>query len=84
MRLIEILGPGCRRCEQATKEVAAVVERIGIGARVVHVTDPVEIASRGLLFDVPGIAIDGVVVSRGRVPSRSQIERWLATDGTVR
>jgi small redox-active disulfide protein 2 len=83
MRLIEILGPGCRRCDQATKDVVAVVERTGVDARVVHVIDPVEIATRGLLFDVPGIAIDGVIVSRGRVPSRSQIERWLSTE-TVR
>ena len=80
MRLIEILGPGCRRCEQVTKDVAAVVERTGIEARVVHVTDPAEIATRGFLFDVPGIAIDGVVVSRGRVPSRRELEGWLATE----
>jgi len=80
MRLIEILGPGCRRCEQATKDVVAVVERTGIEARVVHVTDPAEIATRGLLFDVPGVAIAGGIVSRGRGASRSQIERWLATE----
>jgi len=38
------------------------------------------IATRGFLFDSPGIAIDGVVVSRGRVPSRRELEGWLATE----
>jgi small redox-active disulfide protein 2 len=80
MRLIEILGPGCRRCDQATTDAVAAVERMGIDARVVHVSDPAVIATRGLLFDVPGIAIDGVLVSRGRVPSRRDIERWLSTE----
>ncbi len=80
MRLIEILGPGCRRCDQATNDVVAVVERMGIDASVIHVSDPAAIATRGLLFDVPGIAIDGVLVSRGRVPSRRDIERWLSPE----
>jgi small redox-active disulfide protein 2 len=80
MRLIEILGPGCRRCDQATKDVVAVVEQMGIDVRVVHISDPAVIASRGLLFDIPGIAIDGVLVSRGRVPSRRDVERWLSTE----
>lgn len=79
MRLIE-MGPGCPRCHQATKDILTVVARQGVNARVVHVTDPAEIVARGLLFDVPGIAVDGLLVSRGRVPSRRDIERWLSTE----
>lgn len=78
MRLIEIFGPGCSRCDRAAKGVAAVVDRLQIDARVVHVADPAAIVGHGLLFDVPGVAVDGVLVSRGRVPSQREIERWLA------
>lgn len=77
MRVIEILGPGCPRCEKTTAEIRAVVDRAGINAEIRHVTDPFEIAARGVLFSVPVVLIDGILVARGRVPSRREIEQWL-------
>jgi small redox-active disulfide protein 2 len=77
VRVIEILGPGCRQCERATSEIREVMDRSKIDAEVRHVTDPFEIVTRGVLFTVPVVLIDGVVMSRGRVPSRTEIERWL-------
>ena len=77
MHVIEVLGPGCRRCEHTTAEIRAVVDGTHIEAEVRHVTDPFEIVARGVLFTVPVVLVDGVVVSRGRVPSRREIERWL-------
>lgn len=82
MRLIEILGPGCPRCDKTTAEIREVVDRLGCDAEVRHVTDPFEIVARGVLFAIPAVLIDGVLVSRGRVPSRHEIERWLA-DGSA-
>lgn len=72
-----LAGPGCRQCERATAEIRAVVDRAQIDAEVRHVTDPFEIVARGVLFSVPVVLVDGVLVSRGRVPSRKEIERWL-------
>jgi small redox-active disulfide protein 2 len=77
MRVIEILGPGCRRCERTTAEIRAVVDRTSIDVEVRHVTDPAEIVARGVLFSIPVVLLDGVLMSRGRVPSRREIERWL-------
>lgn len=77
MRVIEILGPGCRLCEKTTAEVRAVVDRARIDAELRHVTDPAEIVARGALFSIPVVLVDGILVSRGRVPSRQEIERWL-------
>jgi len=77
MRLFEVLGPGCPRCDKATAEIRAVVDRDGCDAEVRHVTDPFEIVARGALFSIPVVLVDGVLVSRGRVPSRKEIERWL-------
>ena len=77
MRVIEILGPGCARCEKTTAEIRAVVDRAQIDAEVRHVTEPFEMVARGVLFSVPVVLVDGVLVSRGRVPSRQEIERWL-------
>jgi small redox-active disulfide protein 2 len=83
MRLVEVLGPGCPRCEKTTAEIRAVVDRAHVDVEVRHVTDPSEIVLRGALFALPVVLIDGVLVSRGRVPSRKDIERWLDVPSTA-
>ena len=76
MRVIEVLGPGCQKCQCTEKVVREVVASTGIEAEVRHVTDYTEIASRGVLA-TPGLVIDGVVVLAGRVPPREQVAGWL-------
>jgi small redox-active disulfide protein 2 len=83
MRLVEVLGPGCPRCEKTTAEIRAVVDRARVDVEVRHVTDPSQIVLRGALFALPVVLIDGVLVSRGRVPSRKDIERWLDVPSTA-
>ena len=41
-----------------------------------HITDDAEIALRGVM-STPALAIDGVVVLAGRVPTRVQVADWL-------
>jgi small redox-active disulfide protein 2 len=77
MRLIEVLGPGCSRCERTASEIRAAVDRAGLDVEVRHVTDPAEIVARGVLFSIPVVLIDQVLVSRGRVPTRQEVEQWL-------
>ena len=77
MRVIEILGPGCARCEKTTAEIRAVVDRAGIDAEIRHVIDPFEIVARGVFFSIPVVLVDGVLESRG-APSRREIEQWLS------
>lgn len=76
MHVIEVLGSGCQKCQYTEKIVREVVDAAGIEAEIRHVTDYAEIASRGVM-STPGLVIDGVVVSDGRVPTREQVETWL-------
>jgi len=76
MRVIEVLGPGCQKCQHVESVVREVVEAAGIDADVRHVTDYAEIAQYGVL-STPGLVIDGQVVVAGRVPTREQVEGWL-------
>lgn len=72
--LIEILGPGCAKCEKlaaAAEEAAA-----GLDAQVVKVKDILKITERGVLF-TPAIAIDGEVKSTGKVLTVAQIRELL-------
>ncbi|MHC4410079.1 MAG: thioredoxin family protein [Planctomycetota bacterium] len=73
--LIEILGPGCAKCEKlaaAAEEAAA-----GLDAQVVKVKDILKITERGVLF-TPAIAIDGEVKSTGKVLTVEQIRELLS------
>jgi small redox-active disulfide protein 2 len=54
------------------------VAKLGIEAHVGHVTDIKEIMARGVMA-TPGLAVNGKVVSAGRVPKASEIVSMLAT-----
>jgi small redox-active disulfide protein 2 len=76
VHVIEVLGPGCPKCQYVERVVREVVGGAGILAEVRHVTDYGEIVSRGVL-STPGLVIDGQVVLAGRVPTREQVAAWL-------
>lgn len=76
MRVIEVLGAGCQKCQYLERVVREVLEAAGVEADVRHVTDYAEIAARGVL-STPGLTIDGTVVAAGRIPTREQVATWL-------
>ena len=76
MHVIEVLGPGCAKCQYVEKVVREVVDGSGIAAEIRHVTDYGEIVTRGVM-STPGLVIDGRVVVAGRVPTRAQVAAWL-------
>lgn len=76
VHVIEVLGPGCPKCQYVERIVREVVEATGVEAEIRHVTDYAEIARRGVM-STPGLVVDGVVVIAGRVPTREQVAGWL-------
>jgi hypothetical protein len=78
-RIVEVIGPGCRRCSEML-ELVRDVARAGcpdIDAR--YVTEPAEIVGRGFFMRTPALVVDGTVVAAGRVPSRREITAWLTS-----
>lgn len=73
---IEILGTGCKKCRQLEINTKAAVANLNLTAEVAHITDPVEIAKRGVM-STPALAINGKVVSKGQVISPEQIQPLL-------
>jgi len=73
---IKVLGPGCKKCKATEEAIRQVVEELGLDARVEEVTEMGEIMKYNVLT-TPGVVIDGKVVSKGKVPSRKEIEGWL-------
>ncbi len=73
---IKILGPGCRRCKTLAKDVEDVVNGIDLDIRIEKVERMEEILKYNILR-TPGLVIDGKLISSGRVPSKSEIKKWI-------
>ena len=73
---VTVLGPGCYSCNKLEQDVMAVLSESGIQAALNHITDPSLIAQHGIL-STPALVINGKVKSRGTLPPKSTIKKWL-------
>ena len=73
---IEIVGPGCSKCKFLAEQVSLACKEAGIKADVSKTTEIDEIVAKGI-FSTPGLIIDGKVKSTGRVPTITEIKKFL-------
>lgn len=73
---IEILGMGCSKCKQLAANAEAAVKELNIAADVSKVTDIGKITEYSVMM-MPALAIDGVVVSAGRVLTKEEIKKII-------
>lgn len=73
---VQIIGPGCPRCDQLFERVVKVMSELNLAADLEKVKDAKAIAATGVLV-TPGLIINGKVVSTGKVPGEKEISRWL-------
>jgi small redox-active disulfide protein 2 len=73
---VEILGVGCPKCEQLTANAEAAVKELNIQAEIGKVTDIDKITAYKVMM-TPALAIDGAVVSSGKVLSKDEIKKIL-------
>ena len=73
---INVLGPGCPRCEATKKNVEEAVTEAGLKANIRKVTDTMEIAKQGV-FGTPAVVVDGEVKSVGKIPTKDEIKGWI-------
>jgi small redox-active disulfide protein 2 len=76
MLKVEVLGTGCKKCQQLEANAKDAIASLGIDAEVLHITDPIQIAQRGVMT-TPALAVNGKVVSKGQVLPSSQIQSLL-------
>lgn len=74
---IEILGVGCPKCKQLTANAEAALKELNINAEIFKVTDIVKITEYGVMM-TPALAIDGIVVSAGKVLSKDDIKKIIS------
>jgi small redox-active disulfide protein 2 len=73
---IEIFGKGCKNCKRLEENARKASNDLGLEAEIIKITDMDEILNRGV-FKTPGLAINGEMVSTGRVLSSNKIKDLL-------
>jgi hypothetical protein len=71
-----ILGPGCYSCNKLEQDVMTVLSENEIQASLTHISDPKLMAQYGIVI-TPALVINGKVKSKGTLPPKSQIKKWL-------
>ena len=74
---IKVLGPGCTNCQRLEAQVKKVVAAQGVAAQIEKVTD-FDVIIKYAILAMPGLVINGQVVAAGRIPSETEIARYLA------
>jgi hypothetical protein len=71
-----LLGLGCFSCHQLEKDIMAVLSETGIRASFNFITDPSLMTQYGD-FPMPALIINGKAKSKGAVPTKLQVKKWL-------
>ena len=74
--IVHVLGPGCSKCNQLAEMVSAAAKELGIPCQLEKVSDFNKILAFGVMM-TPGLVVDGVVKSVGRVPSAQELRAML-------
>jgi small redox-active disulfide protein 2 len=76
MKKIQILGTGCAKCQKLTENAREAAEGLGIAFEMEKVTNINDIMKFGVMT-TPGLAVDGKVVSAGKLLSPEEIRKFL-------
>ncbi len=76
MKKIEVFGMGCAKCNSTGDLIKLKSEELGVEIELSHISDPTEIAVRGIIT-TPAVVVDGKIVHKGGLPTVSEIEEWL-------
>jgi small redox-active disulfide protein 2 len=77
---IKILGSGCAKCKRLEELAREAMSELGAQADVVHVTDMKAIMAYPIL-STPGLVINGLLKTSGRLPRKEEIINWLKEAG---
>ncbi len=76
MKKVQVMGPGCVKCNETAIIVEAAIAESGVEALMEKVSDFAEIAKLGV-FTTPAVAVDGTVKIVGKVPKKADVIAWL-------
>lgn len=77
---IEVLGPGCPKCNSTAENVKQALKELNRVDEVVKVTDIKTMIDKGIMM-TPGLIIDGKIVFQGKIPTVEQIKEQIQKGG---
>jgi small redox-active disulfide protein 2 len=75
---IEVLGTGCKKCNELEAAARAAADQLGIAYELTHVKDLSKIMAYGVMM-TPALVIDGQVKTSGKVPSAAELTTLLTS-----
>jgi small redox-active disulfide protein 2 len=75
---IEIMGPGCYKCQTLAANAKAAADKLGAPYELVKVTQIKDIMQRGVMM-TPALALNGEVKSAGKVLSEAEVTMLLTS-----
>ncbi|MFP4134156.1 MAG: thioredoxin family protein [Halothece sp.] len=72
----EILGTGCKKCHQLEANMKEALTNLNLEGEVNHITDPMQIAERGVM-KTPALVINDQVVTQGKVLTSEELQPYL-------
>ena len=73
---IQVYGSGCNKRKKLTANVENAAKNLGVNIELEKVTNIAAITDAGILM-TPALAIDGKIVSSGKVLSQKELEKML-------
>ncbi|MCK5126389.1 MAG: TM0996/MTH895 family glutaredoxin-like protein [candidate division Zixibacteria bacterium] len=77
MKKIEVLGPGCAKCQKLAELTQQAADEIGFDYVFTKVTDIMQITTYGVMI-TPALVVDGDVKVSGTVPSLDEIKKMIS------
>lgn len=74
---IEVLGPGCQKCNVLYAHAEQAAQELGLEYEIAKVTDLSAILGYGVMA-TPALVVNGRVRVSGRVPSAEQLKALLS------
>lgn len=76
IRTVAVYGSGCRSCHTLFERAKEAVEKLELPVTVEYISDFEKMCNAGIM-SVPALAVNGTVVSAGKVLSTDEIIRIL-------
>ncbi|AZG73621.1 thioredoxin family protein [Shewanella livingstonensis] len=76
MKIIKVLGSGCKKCLETAELAQAVADEKGVIVKIEKVTDMAQIMAYEVM-STPAVVVDEKVVHKGSKPTKAQMAMWL-------
>ena len=77
MKILQILGTGCPKCNELAAATEAAATALGLEFQLEKVTDLKRIMTFGVMM-TPALVVDGVVKCVGRIPKVDELKTLIA------